>query len=131
MHFYEGLKKIRKMRGYTIREVSKRSGVSHGYISQLENGVRNVPSPEILLKLADALEYSYEELMKIAGYLAEDPEQEAADKPVNLRRILRSKRVVLDGMELSGEDKEWIERILTVLFWRRKPDDKTASSFEY
>ena len=91
--FYEDLKDIRKRRRFTIREVADRSGVSAGYISQLENGQRGTPSPDILLKLSEGLESSYAELMQIAGYIDLDSrEQENKNKPVSLRRFLREIR---------------------------------------
>ncbi|UUZ93922.1 helix-turn-helix domain-containing protein [Paenibacillus sp. P25] len=45
LDFYEQLKDMRKQKGFTIRELADRSGVSAAYISQLENGNRGVPSP--------------------------------------------------------------------------------------
>lgn len=114
--FYEQLKEIRKSKGFTIREVADRSGVSSAYISQLENGQRGTPSPEILHKLSDGLASSYTELMKLAGYV-EDEELSGQDKkPVNLRRLLRERPIVLDGRTLSDRDIRWLDRMLTTMF---------------
>jgi transcriptional regulator with XRE-family HTH domain len=119
MIFYEELKDIRKRRGYTIREVAGRSGVSAAYISQLENGQRGTPSPEVLMKLSEGLESSYAQLMQLAGYLEAEPDQqEQRKKPLNLRTLLRENEVVLDGKALSEKDKQWIERMLTTMFNR-------------
>ncbi len=122
MYFYEHLKDFRKLKGFTIRELADRSGVSAAYISQLENGNRGVPSPEILLKLSEGLNVSYNELMKLAGYL--ETREQTADhpsrSPINLRRFLRDNDFVFDGIPLTDEDKEWIERMLTALFWKEK-----------
>jgi transcriptional regulator with XRE-family HTH domain len=121
MDFYQKLKDWRKLQGYTIREVSARSGVSAAYISQLENGNRGVPSPEILMKLSEGLNISYAELMKAAGYLdSQDTDGAKTKIPVNLRRFLRENELVFDGMRLTDTDKEWIERVLTALFWKEK-----------
>ncbi|MCZ8512123.1 helix-turn-helix transcriptional regulator [Paenibacillus filicis] len=123
MDFYEQLKDMRKLKGFTIRELADRSGVSAAYISQLENGNRGVPSPEVLMKLSEGLNIPYTELMAIAGYLEKSPETDTAkaDKPrINLRRFLRENELVFDGLELTRQDKEWIERMLTVLFWPDK-----------
>ena len=121
MNFYRKLKDWRKLQGYTIREVSARSGVSAAYISQLENGNRGVPSPEILMKLSEGLNISYAELMKAAGYLDNQETDSSKTKtPVNLRRFLRENELVFDGVRLTDTDKEWIERVLTALFWKEK-----------
>lgn len=126
MNFYEQLRDMRKLKGFTIRELADRSGVSAAYISQMENGNRGVPSPDVLMKLSEGLNAPYAELMEIAGYLekTEQRDESAYSKPrVNLRRFLRENDLIFDGIELTDQDKEWIERMLTVLFWREK---KTA-----
>jgi SOS-response transcriptional repressor LexA len=63
------LKMMRKRQRLTVRELEDLSGVSHSYLTQLENGKRGVPSPEILKKLAEPLSINYDELMFKAGYL--------------------------------------------------------------
>lgn len=119
--FYSALRDIRKRKGFTIREVSERSGVSAAYISQIENNQRSTPSPDILYKLSEGLQSSYNELMRLAGYLDHPAggEQERSQL-VSLRHFLRENAVSLDGVELSEADKQWIEEMLTVLF--RKPE---------
>ncbi|WP_237088643.1 helix-turn-helix domain-containing protein [Paenibacillus larvae] len=81
MYFYDKLRDLRKLKGYTIRELSDRSGVSTAYISQLENGNRGIPSPEVLMKLSEGLNISYEELMEIAGYLQTSSHSSGAINP--------------------------------------------------
>ena len=119
MPFYDVLKDLRKEKGYTIREVSGRSGVSPAYISQLENGQRGIPSPDVLMKLSEGLNTSYSDLMRHAGYLEKNESTSSKQSaPVNLRRFLRDNEVSFDGVTLSAEEKEWIERVLTAMFWK-------------
>ncbi|OPH57183.1 transcriptional regulator [Paenibacillus ferrarius] len=121
MYFYDKLKDMRKLKGFTIRELADRSGVSAAYISQLENGNRGIPSPEVLMKLSEGLNTSYSELMDIAGYLESSPSTENfQSNPVNLRRFLRDNELMFDGVLLTDDDKEWVERMLTVLFWKER-----------
>ncbi|WP_040951566.1 helix-turn-helix domain-containing protein [Gorillibacterium massiliense] len=121
MPFYDVLKDLRKEKGYTIREVSGRSGVSPAYISQLENGQRGIPSPDVLMKLSEGLNTSYSELMRHAGYLEQvESSLDKPSAPINLRRFLRDNEVALDGVPLTAEDKEWVERMLTALFWKER-----------
>ncbi|MNI52475.1 HTH-type transcriptional repressor RghR [compost metagenome] len=123
MYFYDKLRDMRKQKGFTIRELATRSGVSAAYISQLENGNRGIPSPDVLMKLSEGLNSSYSDLMKVAGYL-ENPDRERDHEqigsPVNLRRFLRENELMFDGIKLSEQDKEWIERMLTALFWKER-----------
>lgn len=66
--FGEFLRKSRKEKGLTLIELSKKSGVSNPYISQIENN-KFKPTPKILEKLANGLEIDYMILMKEAGFL--------------------------------------------------------------
>lgn len=56
------MKGIRKKKKITLAEISKKTGISVGYLSHLENGTRNNPSIEIMNKVADALELSVTEV---------------------------------------------------------------------
>lgn len=59
----------RKEKGLSIYRLSKLSNVSHSYISQLERGIKEQPSPEILKKLSNALGIDYGSMMYRAGYI--------------------------------------------------------------
>lgn len=67
--FGKFLKKLRIDRSLKLRQVEMYSGVSNSYLSQLENGKRGIPSPEILYKLAPVYKIPYKELMLAAGHL--------------------------------------------------------------
>lgn len=42
------MKQIRKKKGITLTDLSKKTGISIGYLSHLENGSRKNPSIEIM-----------------------------------------------------------------------------------
>ena len=42
------MKQIRKKKGITLTDLSKKTGISRGYLSHLENGSRKNPSIEIM-----------------------------------------------------------------------------------
>lgn len=63
------LQSLRKEAALSIYKLSKLSGVSHSYISQIERGEKEIPSPEILSKLAGHLNESPLNLMIYAGYI--------------------------------------------------------------
>lgn len=62
------LKSLRKKKGLTLTELGDLIGYSNPYLSQIENGKKGIPSPDILKKLAEPLGVSYAELMRKAGY---------------------------------------------------------------
>lgn len=67
-HFGEEIKNIRMSQGLTIREVAQSAGISHSYLSQIENNRRDTPNPEIIKKIAAGLNADYYHLLKVAGY---------------------------------------------------------------
>ena len=64
------LRRARKAKHMTLREVSMRSGVSDPYISQIENGRTTKPSCDKLWRLSVTLSVPYEALMAKAGLIA-------------------------------------------------------------
>lgn len=50
------IKETRKERGYSLRELKRISGVHNATIQRIEDGFIAVPSPNVLIALADALE---------------------------------------------------------------------------
>lgn len=72
------LKKIRESLGLTLRKVEEKTGISNGYINQIETGHVKQPSPRYLFKLAELYKVSYEELCELAEYL--QPQKDAETK---------------------------------------------------
>jgi hypothetical protein len=65
--------------------------------------------------------------MEIAGYLeSQGTEREVRSNPVNLRRFLRENDLMFDGVILTDDDKEWVERMLTTLFWKERHKKEEA-----
>src|SRR5690606_9213986 len=64
------LKEMRQAAGLTLREASRKSGVSDPYLSQIETGQRR-PGPTILQRLAPVYGVTVHELMERAGHLRE------------------------------------------------------------
>lgn len=79
MGFGDYLKQLREKRKFTINQLALRAGVSNAHISRMERGLRPAPSPEIIERLAKALNADYEEFMRAAGYL---PDKEKSHYPI-------------------------------------------------
>lgn len=69
--FGEILRELRKEKKISLRNLGIKSGISHAYLSQLENNKRGTPKPETLKKIAEGLKIPYSELMEAAGYITE------------------------------------------------------------
>lgn len=66
------LKALRKQKGFTLEKLGKKSGVRKGYLSGVENGKVNPPSPKAIRTIARALETDRKELLLLA-YIAKAP----------------------------------------------------------
>lgn len=65
----ELLHRLRVEKGVSLRTVERETGVSNAYLSQLESGKAEQPSPHILHKLAGYYGIHYSRLMEAAGHL--------------------------------------------------------------
>lgn len=74
--FGKKIKNIRTEKRFSVRQAALQSGISNSFLSQVENGKRNIPKPETLKKIAKGLRISEDEIMYIAGYAA---------KPTNIQ----------------------------------------------
>ena len=59
------IKELREIKGLGVNELSRLSGVSAGYISALERGEKQNPSPKTLEKLAIALDTTVSRLISV------------------------------------------------------------------
>lgn len=55
------LRQLREGKGLTINQLAALAGISGAQISRIENGLRGVPKPATLRKIAEATDVSYEE----------------------------------------------------------------------
>ena len=102
------LKKLREARGMSVRKLSKESGVSAGYISQIENGNRQTPSPDLIKKLAKGLRVGEYFLLRKAGFLesddeVEDKKEELEDEELNFE--INSPLADFILMEMNADKK--------------------------
>ncbi|MCG7377594.1 helix-turn-helix domain-containing protein [Paenibacillus sp. ACRSA] len=128
------LKQLRELQGYSINQLADSAGISNSQISRIENGVRGVPKPATIRKLADALSVPYAEMMKQAGYMEEmntttdalvTPEWATYKDRRDFKKMLEDEDdLMFDGIPLDDEDKKRIKDVLTGLFWEAKQMNK-------
>jgi transcriptional regulator with XRE-family HTH domain len=128
------LKEIREDKGWSINQLAHAADISGSQISRIENGLRGIPKPQTLRKIADALEIPYEELMNKAGYLPTDAaHQDEISAPAwatsrdkrDFKKMLEDDgELMFDGVPLNEEDKQRIKDVLTGLFWEAKQMNK-------
>lgn len=64
------LREVRELRDRSLADVAAEAEISPAYLQKLEAGGVKQPSPNVLFKLARALDLQYDELMRLAGYVA-------------------------------------------------------------
>ncbi|MDQ0195793.1 helix-turn-helix domain-containing protein [Paenibacillus wynnii] len=127
------LKQLREEKGLTINQLAAAAGISGSQISRIENGLRGIPKPSTLRKIAEATKVPYESLMDQAGYLQEAeltsvevvPEWATSKDKRDFRKMLEDDgELMFDGIPLNKEDKQRIKDVLTGLFWEAKQMNK-------
>lgn len=96
------LRSARLEKGLSLRRVESDTGISNGYLSQLETGRAVQPSPHLLRKLSDLYGMPYESLMRAAGYSDRGANSEIRDLFLSHRSI--DKEVVRAIAADLGED---------------------------
>lgn len=70
--FGEYLRKLRKSRGLSQRDLADKIGVSYTYISKIENAALKPPSNKTIGKIAEALDANAEDLLFNARKIPDD-----------------------------------------------------------
>lgn len=98
---------LRTAKGLSLREVEEATGnaVSNAYLSQLENGKIQKPSPNVLHRLAEVYGVPYETLMEKAGYLL----------PSSARGGQRRRLAAFAIDDLTAEEEEELLKYLAFL----------------
>ncbi len=109
--FSKWLKTRREELGLSVRALAKYAGVSSGYISQVENGKRSVPTPKILQKLTKPLNVTIGEIYRAAGILDEQKDAPADEAKNSIYVQAAHKKVEIP---ISLEDLETVERFLEI-----------------
>lgn len=63
MKIAENVKRLRKERGFTLRELAAKSGLTFGAIGNIERGVIDDPMISTVIRLAKAFEISIDEIV--------------------------------------------------------------------
>lgn len=72
------LKDARELIPLTLRQVEEASGVSNGYLSQLENDKIKKPSANMLYKLSSLYNIDMDRLLYACGLITDDPDSKSS-----------------------------------------------------
>ena|SRR3989442_9407382 len=114
----EELRRIRGIRGISLRKIEDITKISNAYLSQLETGKAENPSPAVLYKLAKVLDVPYESLMEAAGYL------QPAKSKVGPQKRLSGIQAALLSAELDEEEQKQVADFISFLRAKRRTRSK-------
>ncbi|MEK4967645.1 helix-turn-helix transcriptional regulator [Cytobacillus sp. FSL R7-0696] len=109
--FGRKLKEIRKEKKITLLDLKVRTGYSDSYLSQIENGYKDLPKPALLRKLAIGLDVSPIYLMNLAGYsdsyidLENGHGKYEGYNPLNVEKFLNEMRNIAVTLPCTEEIK--------------------------
>ena len=110
----ENIRKIRKEKKLTQKELGKLCGMSEAQIGQYENGLRN-PKMETLEKIANALDISYFELLDISETTKESNIQKITLN-VEIKNIDEETKKAEKLIELLKEAKSLADDLASIDF---------------
>lgn len=84
------LRQLRKLRAKGLKTVAPEIGVSHAYLSKLENGAQN-PSDELLERLAEYYNADEDVLSILSGRIPDDVLGALQANPEEAARVLRER----------------------------------------
>jgi HTH-type transcriptional regulator, competence development regulator len=102
--FGDRIRHLRKAKGLGQRAFAENVGISHTYVSKIENeklDFGDYPSEELICKIAAALEADEDELLILAKKIPEHIKQRVLDRPDVFSRLARLDDESLD--RLLGE----------------------------
>jgi len=113
------LASIRTDRKMTLREVEEATNkqVSNAYLSQIETGKIQKPSPNVLNALAELYAINFQKLMELAGYVTSVKARTDASRHGRVATFAEH--------NLTSEEESELLQYLQFLRSKKKPSDKT------
>jgi HTH-type transcriptional regulator, competence development regulator len=109
------LRDIRALRGHSLRAVEDATGISNAYLSQLERGDAQRPSPDKLQALARFYEVPYTDLMRAAGYLLKPELTEGTG-----RERANAVQAALMSAKLTPDEEDAVVKYIQFLRFQKK-----------
>jgi len=106
--FGEYLKILRERVGISQEGLAQEANISSAYVSQIESGRRNVPTPDVLRRMAAPLDVPYLVLMRQAGHLHDSELQMLLLRTIKVLFAQESGGTRLEELLRDSIDR-WIE----------------------
>ena len=114
--FADYLKDLRTSKRIGVRELGRECGVTGMHISNMEKG-KSLPSPELIVKLAQALEADVDEMSHRADHVAPEVVDVIQKQPKAVPNFLRSAK------DLTPEQWEALQKQVEAMAGNKSADD--------
>jgi len=115
------LRQIRKLKGFSLRDVEAKTGISNAYLSQLERGDAKNPSPKKLKSLAGCYDIDYADLLRLAGYLLEDNGMKQGLIGASIdKKTTTALSTAIQSADLTDEEEALVAQYIAFLKSQRK-----------
>ena len=111
MNFGEFIKEKRLAKGINLRKLAELTSFAPGYLSDIEQGKRNSPTPEKLAKIIEVLELTEEDITLMNDLAAHSRETVAPDISEYVMNNDSVRVALRKARELQLGDKEWMKII--------------------
>ena len=111
MNFGEFIKEKRLAKGINLRKLAELTGFAPGYLSDIEQGKRNSPTPEKLAKIIEVLELTEEDITLMNDLAAHSRETVAPDISEYVMNNDSVRVALRKARELKLSDKDWMKII--------------------
>lgn len=101
------IKKYRKASGLSVYKLAKQVNISHSYVTQIENGKRNNPNIDIIVKIAVVLNIPIEDIINFQ--ISEFEKLIVVNKEKILKSNIEKNSLCEKLSHLSDDDKLKVE----------------------
>ncbi len=101
MAFGQRVRRLRRAKGLTLRDLAPRVGVGFTYLSKVENGrldCGDYPSEKLICKIANVLDANEDELLLLAEKIPPAIRRRVMERPDAFRRLARLDDRTLDRL---------------------------------
>lgn len=109
--FGSWIKQLRLAKGYSLKELEKKSGVTSGYIHRLENGSRKTPSIPVAESLAIGLGVSPEEFLAKLNFSS----PKSVNVNLSITELVALSQFTINGVKINRNQKTKLIDVLNLI----------------
>ena len=112
--FGQFISEMRTRDNISCHQLADKIGISTAYLSQIERGIRNHPDPTLIMKIAEALQLSRADEVRLYDLYAEETGQLQPDIVEYLRGNCAARYALRKARDANATEEDW-ERFIEKL----------------